>query len=326
VSSLPTSSLRIPYQSEDFPPGSIAYGVGYLDVSWDDVLWSAVTVGRPNRNYVFRYGDASIYEAIFRWSLTRMALEQSGPTAYRLRRTDAAKTLDPTEKGAVNYFLGMTFCKLFAAKLLNTPWVLHLDVFGKELNSVLTDRSRPDLIGEEHGTGKWHAFECKGRISPPDKTVKDKAKGQAQRLVSVNGISCSLHIGAITHFSKDVLHFYWRDPVPEGGKPIKVSLLAEAWRYYYEPVTHLVARNQDYQRLMQERPGVLMPIADLDIQVGIHPLVARQLFNGQWNEAQGMALRGTETIVQDDYQRDGLVVKAGESWRRRFVHTTFTEE
>src|SRR5262249_51851186 len=134
MSSLPTGSLRIPHQYEDFPPGSITYGFNDLSVNWEDVLWAAVTVGRPNRNYVFRYGKASNYEAIFRLSLTRMALEQSGPTAYRLRRTDAAKTLDPTEKGAVNYFLGMTFCKLFAAKLLDTPWLLHLDVFRPDLN------------------------------------------------------------------------------------------------------------------------------------------------------------------------------------------------
>lgn len=75
-----------------------------------------------------------MYEALFRWSLVRMALEQTGLRASRLRRTTAAKTLDPTEKGAVNYFLGMTFCKLFAAKLLHTPWLLHLDVFRPGLN------------------------------------------------------------------------------------------------------------------------------------------------------------------------------------------------
>ena len=34
----------------------------------------AVTVGRPNRNYVFQHGTASIYEALFRWSLVRMVL------------------------------------------------------------------------------------------------------------------------------------------------------------------------------------------------------------------------------------------------------------
>ncbi len=115
------SALSIAYETESFPLETIRNGKAELPVTWDDVLWAAITVGRPDRYYVFRHGDASMYEAVFRWSLVRMALEQRGFSAYRLRRTIAAKTLDPTEKGAVNYFLGMIFCKLFAARLLNTP-------------------------------------------------------------------------------------------------------------------------------------------------------------------------------------------------------------
>ena len=168
--------LRISYETEAFPPETVPNGTDELSVTWDDILWAAVTVGRPNRHYVFRHGVSSQYEALFRWSLVRMALEQSRPSGYRLRRTNAAKTLDPTEKGAVNYFLGMTFCKLFAEKLLNTPWLLHLDVYRPWLNPLLTGRSRPDLIGMEHCTTRWHAFECKGRISPSDSAAKAKAR------------------------------------------------------------------------------------------------------------------------------------------------------
>jgi hypothetical protein len=40
-----------------------------------------------------------MYEALFRLSLVRMALEQSGPTAYRLRRTNLARTLDRPKRG-----------------------------------------------------------------------------------------------------------------------------------------------------------------------------------------------------------------------------------
>lgn len=45
------SPLRIPYVAEDFPTGSILNGSGELSVTWDDILWAAVTVGRPNRYY-----------------------------------------------------------------------------------------------------------------------------------------------------------------------------------------------------------------------------------------------------------------------------------
>ncbi len=89
---------RIPYETVEFPPNTIRNGTDELEVSWDDILWAAVTVGRPNLQYVFKHGNASEHEALFRWSLVSMALEQSGPRASRLRRTNAAKTLDPTEK------------------------------------------------------------------------------------------------------------------------------------------------------------------------------------------------------------------------------------
>lgn len=313
--------LVIPFETEGFPPGTVPNGISSLTVTWDDLLWAAVTVGRPNRQYVFRHGDASIYEAIFRWSLVRMSLEQSGPGAYRLRRTNAARTLDPTEKGAVNYFLGMTFCKLFAARLLNSPWLLHLDVFRPFLNPVLTGRSRPDLLGMEHGTNRWHAFECKGRISPPGPDPKQKAKDQALRLVSVNGTPCSLHIGAITHFRNEVLHFYWRDPQP-GGEGFEVPFDVDAWHYYYAPVMEVIS-GTDRVGAMQRYLNTFAPVEGLDIEMSIHPSVAEPLFREQWDLARLTASSAADQIVHDGYQRDGLWIKAGDSWNERFKDFDF---
>lgn len=309
--------LSIPYETETFPPGTVANGTAELPVTWDEVLWAAVTVGRPNRQYVFRHGVASMYEALFRWSLVRMALEQTGLRASRLRRTAAARTLDPSEKGAVSYFLGMTFCKLFAAKLLNTPWLLHLDVFRPALDSVLTGGSRPDLVGRQHHSTRWHAFECKGRISPPDETSKAKAKAQAQRLVSVNGTPCTLHIGAVTYLRGEVLRFYWRDPPPESDRGIDVPLGSDAWMHYYEPVLEAV-RSSDPHALRRDR-DTLVALEGADVKVGIHPVIARYLIDRQWEQAYQAACEAEALIARDGYQPDGIRVVAGESWIKRFV-------
>ncbi len=316
--------LRIPYYTDAFPTGTVANGDAELSATWDDILWAAVTVGRPNRHYVFRHGSASMYEALFRWSLVRMALEQSGPRGSRLRRTTAAKTLDPTEKGAVNYFLGMTFCKLFAAKRLNTPWLLHLDVFRPRLNPVLTGRSRPDLVGQVQGLAQWHAFECKGRVSPPDATTKSKAKAQAQRLVSVKGTACTLHVGALTYFRGDSLHFYWRDPPPENGRGIDVPMSGDAWMYYYEPVLDVV-RTFNANALGRDQ-DTLVAIEGADVSVGVHPAIAKYLVNRQWERAQHAASEGGASIEGEGYQPDGLKVVAGESWVKRFVEPVIGEE
>lgn len=316
--------LRIPYDTDAFPPGTVASGHADLSVTWDDVLWAAVTVGRPNRHYVFRHGAASMYEALFRWSLVRMALEQSGPRGSRLRRTTAAKTLDPTEKGAVNYFLGMTFCKLFAAKRLNTPWLLHLDVFRPRLNAVLTGRSRPDLVGKVQGVGQWHAFECKGRVSPPDATAKSKAKAQAQRLVSVNGTPCTLHVGALTYFRGDSLHFYWRDPTPRNELGVDAPMSGDAWMHYYAPVLEAIRiADPDALRGAQD---TLVAIEGADVKVGIYPAVRTYLGNRQWERAQHAASEAAVPMAGEGYQPDGLKVVAGESWLKRFAEPGMAEE
>lgn len=48
-------SIEIDYQSEGFGTGaSVSNGTDVLVTSWDELLWSAVTVGRPNRQYAVK--------------------------------------------------------------------------------------------------------------------------------------------------------------------------------------------------------------------------------------------------------------------------------
>jgi hypothetical protein len=317
--------VHIDFESASFPASTVAKGHAVLKATWNDILWAAVTVGRPNRFYVFRHGNASMHEAIFRWSMIRMSLEQAGPTAIRLRRTPAVKTLDPSEKGAINYFLGLTFCKLFAAQLLNTPWLLHLDVFRPMLNPILTGRSRPDLIGLNPASGQWHAFECKGRASSPDAPSKNRAKAQAQRLVSINGNNCTLHIGAITYFRSDVLQFYWRDPNPEPGAGIDVKLSEDTWGYYFSPIADLVSARDGWDILLKRRSDRPMSsaepsliIKELDLAIDIHPQVAKSLSIRDWNAAHETAVSLSSEMTQKGFQPDGIRIQAGKSWLQRF--------
>ena len=208
-------TLRIDYRSRAFS-SPYTFRSDALSTSWDEILWAAITIGRPSTFHVFRHGQASFHEAIFRLALIRMAVEQ-GWNGY-LRRTDAFAALDPTEKGMVSYFLGMTLCKLFAYRLLFTPWLLHLDVFRAVLNPIILGRSRPDSVGEDI-SGNWHAFECKGRSNVPSSADKAKAKAQAQRLVSVNGRKCSLQVGSFAFFRSEVLEFIGATPSQTKGMP-----------------------------------------------------------------------------------------------------------
>lgn len=299
------NTLRIPYTSQDFPSRTHAVS-GYLPIKWNDLLWAALTVGRPNRAYVFAHGNASLYEGLYRLSLVKMALEKK-PYSVSLQRTDAFQSLDPTEKGAVNYFLGMTICKLFASTLLNTPWLLHLDVFRKQLNpDLLRGRSRPDLVGQDH-KGRWHAFECKGRSSVPNEQDKQKAKTQALRLVRVNSANCSLHVGSISYFRQDAMEFHWRDPDPEDTEtlqPIDVNLPKDAWRHYYAPALALATAE------------LTDAIVNTDIIIEIHEAVLELLQAGEWSAAHSQARELMHVFEDKGFRADGLKVVVGDSWLR----------
>ena len=316
----------IPYESEHFPLGTVQNGKKGLWVTWDEILWAAITVGRPNRYMVFQHGDPSRYEAFFRWSLIRMALEQRSPTTPYLWRTAAARTLDPSEKAAVSYFLGMTFCKLFATRLLNTPWLLHLDVFRPQLDPVLTSRSRPDLIGQKHGSGDWYAFENKGRSHPTDSTVKDKAKIQAQRLVIVDQVACSMHIGAITYFHNDELQFYWRNPIPRGKEAIEIDLPPNSWRHYYQPVSEIIKNQASDIKDSDSENDLLIPIENHDLEVRVHHLITKNLISDEWEQAQKTAMESAEIFNENGYQPDGLFVRAGKSWYEKYEEPSFDVE
>ena len=301
--------FEIPFASRDFPHGT-APCEGSLQTNWGELLWAAITIGRPNTAHVFRHGEASYYEALFRLSLVRMALGQKSSSRL-LYRTSAYQALDPTEKGAVSYFIGMTVCKLFSYRMLNAPWLLHLDVFRNHLGTaVLGGRSRPDLIGQDR-IGAWHAFECKGRSSVPSAGDKKKAKAQAQRVVSVNGINCTLHVGAIAHLRPDKLEFYWRDPGPEEPdelEPITLNLPEDVWRIYYEPAFSLVSEDIS-EAASDDR-------AAIDVDITIHPKIRERLFNREWTAARLLAIEIRDQLREEGFHPDGLRVVAGESWGR----------
>ena len=307
--------LQIPYTSEEFPWGLVRYFPYELSVTWEDIIWAAVTIGRPSVHHTFQYGASSWYEAMFRIAIVRTALEQYGLRARRLRRTEAYKNLDPTEKGAISYFLGMAFCKLFSSKNLNTPWLLHLDVYKNYRPTVVHGRSRPDLFGQQSGSGRWLAFETKGRASKPSSRDKIKAKLQAQRIISVSGSPCLMNIGTFTFFTNDVLNFLWIDPLAESAAPIDLPEVGDAWRHYFGPIRSLW--------LDKPRGGpnkaddLVVRLPEIDVEIHINHLLAQSLYDQKWEMAQRKMFESAAILIEEGFYPDGLKVVCGPTWTQR---------
>lgn len=317
--------LEINYTSEEFSvTGPVANGVGTLETCWNDLIWAALTIGRPNLAHVFSHGDSSRYEAIFRLSLMRMSLEQKWRFPANLCRTKAVKSLDPSEKGAVNYFIGMTMCKLFATKLLDTPWLLHLDVFRRSLDVTLQQRSRPDLVGQSADLTKWIAMESKGRSSPPSEDAKEKAKLQAQRVTHINGSPPAYQLGCITYYRDDIVEFFWRDPQPQNGESggVKVQVEDRMWGYYYAPVLSLIQSPEVRQSELPIGLPLFHVDDGLDIHVGIEPVIHKFLLQSQWGDARKYCAENSKELNEAGYQADGIRIVAGSSWLSPFKSPT----
>lgn len=309
--------LKIPYESHGFAGyPKVKRGRGILPTSWNELVAAAITIGRPSLAHVFRYGDPSKYEVEFRRFLTRMAVEQYN--SMWLRRTRALIAMDTTEKGMVSYFLGMTLCNLFAVKLLDTGPLIHLDAFPRYLNPELVDlgRSRPDLAGKDiHGD--WHAFESKGRSTVPSNGDMKKAVEQANRLISVQGNPCVLHVGSIAYFdSEDDLRLYWRNStvssssLPGPTLSLEGSTKLEKERQcQYGLVKWIASKAESAREIM-------------GIEIEIHKDVQPYIMEGDWARTHGAIsdIRKNEdkrsSLEEEGFSFGWLKLSLDESWLR----------
>ena len=108
--------------------------------------------------------------------MAEASLEERGGYWHK---SDAYSRLDPSEKSAVSYFLGMTQAKITCELLLGVPHLLHVDA-ALALIGRQTRASRPDLIGFDPTTAAYTiAVEAKGRSNGWDEEAISKAKTQA---------------------------------------------------------------------------------------------------------------------------------------------------
>ena len=314
----------IEYTSVDFPRSNtkVSSGTRCENFAWSDLIWAAITVGRRGWFDVIRHGTPSAYEILFRVCLLKTAL-QAAATAPRFVWTGAYRNLDPSEKGSVSYFMGLTMCKLFAERFLDVAWLLHLDVYRQQINPVLLrGRSRPDLVG--HSTrGEWIVFESKGRTCGPTQNDKSKAKVQARRLTHVKGHQIAYGVALFSYFYQDELKVHWQDPKPdddsgEPEEPFSLEVeLGDFLKHYYRPILDFIGHERLREHLESQR---IIIIEEADFSLGFEPHVLKSLLAEDYasvyrilTHRDATALAGTETPALP-FKLDGIVIKAGESW------------
>ena len=247
-------------------------------------------------------------------------------------KTDAYRNLDPSEKSAVSYFLGLSFAKLAGWELFRIEWLLHADVYADELRLLTTNGLKPDLVGES-SPGEWYIFEAKGRSNGINNQLINRAKAQTAGLNTVCGSAPHLRIASITYFSNQSLNLHLEDPeeihsqaadfYPEGGED-------QFLKNYYQPFLDILGLSDSglarEEITLDNRRLSVVELVDADVTIGLDHTVQRALNRDSIRPAlREYLLRvadqphesGGRTFTSQFMGPDGIFVGLGRAWSDR---------
>ena len=319
--------LSIPYTSRDFPPslGTLLQGPQSLECTWEEIAHAAMTVGRANWLHVLQHGRYSAFELVYRLAMVHANLRQTSTS--RLVRSPAYEALDPSEKAAVSYYLGLMTAKLFSERLLGTPWLMHLDVYQDMLALTLTaGKERPDLIGMTTQCD-WIVIESKGRTGPLRQGVLEKGKRQTRRLRRIAGKEVALRIAMVTYFQADTLSMSWLDPDEYDADVSDLDINPSGFvERYYQTIINLLESAGDQVRelrLPTSRSLISMPrlfqavhLPEVDMTIGLD-MIARFLVSlGDDSIVDYLAAVPSPLydVKRTFVGKDGVIVQLGDTW------------
>lgn len=325
---------RISYTPQSFPPsyGRKLQSPHILTCSWSRLLWSAITVGRASWNKVIHHGLYSAFEIMYRGSMLYANLKESA--RRKLARSPAYTDLDPTEKSAVSYFLGLTIAKLFAERLLRTPWLLHLDVYKDLLHPSLVGSSRPDLVGINNAS-EWIVIEVKGRTRTVNSVDKSKAKDQTNQLTHINGVVPALKVGLIAYFNTgDKLEVFLKDPPIDQNRPSYYLDEGDYFYNYYRMFVDFIDSQYNVTSNIVEgnRHYYMKYVSEIDAEICIDReiyglvkevegyrerllIIPRILANGSIGDKKNYSVPDDSEDDRVAVGNDGICVRLGSSWR-----------
>ena len=186
------------------------------------------------------HATSRLAELEFKFAMVNAALDDEHipkkPYNNRFVRMNSAfiTNLDPTEKAAIHYWIGMVFATLLARKKFGYKHVIHYSLFKNDpINSVVlknnTSKLSPDLICVK-GHYEYGVFEAKGMDSIKSDTMYHAIR-QLEQVKLVNGQKPADSIVSFTRTSTTGLLIRYRDP-KEGEENIVFSLPAALiWQY-----------------------------------------------------------------------------------------------
>lgn len=252
------------YEARKFSTPLAKPSSGLLSLPLGELLWGAITVGATP---ISMGGTPRPFvELCWRAALAAASLEED--SSGRWAMTDGYWRLDPSEKRAVSYFLGMTQAKIMCEELLYAPHLIHLDAFLAMIGQT-TRASRPDLIGLSwRAMNVTIAVEAKGRTRGRDDEVIRKAKQQARSLPGVLSTSSALRVASVASFDAQWRwEAYLEDP-PAPVRPLDSLTPETLLAAYYRPLVAALLEAPQGQ-VRDDEAMTIAQLPGIDLAVGI---------------------------------------------------------
>lgn len=259
-----TASYKILIEYSDFnnhDESKFFDGMTELIFTGEELYESVITCGMPafyicSKNVMI---DRKV-EILYKIYLLNTALEAND--AGYLVFSNKMNYLDSTERGFLNYYVGMFITKLISKKIFNFKYLVHLSIVKRYMSSMFVSRSQPDLIAFNDSDNCYSIFEAKGR-SRLDNRILESAKEQVQAISWVRGSRPSNAIVSAVHPFDGVVKCHLKDPKTKEKNCFDISKIRLIW-LYYEPIYLLFkksnARNKVYGNETKEMHH--------DIQIG----------------------------------------------------------
>jgi hypothetical protein len=257
-----------------------------------------------------------MFEMVYRIAIIYANLIESDDG--RVVRSAAYEGLDPSEKSAISYFLGLALTKAFVAKRLNVPWLMHVDVYREQFGlQLIPYGGRPDLFGRSL-SGEWIVAESKGRTNWHDSGALERAKIQSQQVTSIAGVAPTLRMGLVTSFTNGWLSLFVDDPPTDKTRePLNFKVSdGELKAAYYAPFRALLGANARRQEEIRGRRIDIVRLDSSDLEVGLSEELVSEasvavLLKGDVQNAGSYEFLGI----------DGIYVRLGSSWTEDRMRT-----
>lgn len=306
---------NIKYTASDFSRhwGPGLSGSHTITVSWNELIWAALTIGKPGVAYLLSHGWHSVSDLIVRSHTVYAYLRED--YTY-IKKSSLFAALDPTEKSGVSYFMGMLAAKILSSRLLSTPWLFHVSMSRALGAAVATKgKSQPDLIGLNHKR-EWIVVEAKGRSWSYSDQAMIAAKEQTRQLHTINGQHPALRVAVQASFNPR-LEWAMEDPEEIDEDAVDMELNTEhVMAMYYSGATS--ATDDGPVREIGDRMFRVRELREIGVTIAMDLEVRNRLSTVSMSDSEERAARGLETETYGEGHfvvfPDGIGVAVDDRW------------